>query len=303
MKMEDVNEFDMNNVKPIQESKQNISDDEFIRNSLEAQRRGKPVQENKPVMREQIMYPSLTPVEDDVIYFKIKKIPSRGVLYPEGTEITARPLKTIEAKKLSTINDDNADYVINDILRKCVKGIKVEDIYVADKLAILLWLRSESFPDPRFQVDYHCDKCETDSSFHFGYNNIDIQYLPDDYDPAKSIKVLNGDSIRLKFLTIGENERIEKTKQSYKGSMIEMDSEMITVAGMIQDVNGERMSLFDKYNYLSKDPQVYSMIVSYLEKYGMGVLPLMNVTCDKCGGDSQLAITFHRSFMFPSYRF
>ena len=61
----------------------------------------------------------------DPNYYEILGLPSKMKFYPEGTKLYGRPLKVLEIKQLAAINEDNADSVINSILRRTIKGIKL----------------------------------------------------------------------------------------------------------------------------------------------------------------------------------
>lgn len=312
MRMEDVNEFDEMNSNSANVGKNNISDDEFIKRSLESMQQKRPIQE---VEQEKVKNPSQSLAQamssmvdyndlNNSNYWKIDNLPSRGLLYPEGTVILGRPLKVIEVKKLSSLTDGNADFIIKDILRRTIKGINIDDIYIADKLFLILWLRANSFRDSSYVTEFHCDKCGCDSDFHFDIDNIEIQYLSDEYLHNNGLKLQSGHSIKIKFLTIGDSDKIERFKEVNKGTFMEFDSELLTIASMISEIDGSSKSLLERYQFvLGLDPQDFSLIVSYIDKFGMGLKPFMNVKCNKCGGTSQMAITFHKSFFFPSYKF
>lgn len=323
MKIEDVNEGqNQSNMGsgPVRNLDNGISDEEYIKKSLEAMNNQKPISDQQQIKPKSspVANPSQQQNLSEVLsgntvdyndlqnsnYWEITNLPSRYKLYPEGTKIMGRPLKTLELKKLSSMNDSNANFIINDILKKTIKGINIDDIYIADKLFLILWLRANSFRDSSFRVDFHCDKCETDSDFHFDVDNIEIKYLSDSYNPDKQIVLKSGHRIKLDFLTIGDENKVERFKENNKGSLMEFDSEMLTIASMISEVDGQRLGMFEKYMFVvNLDPQDFTMIVSYVDTFGMGIQPYMNVKCAKCGGISQLAVTFRPEFFFPSYKF
>jgi hypothetical protein len=76
---------------------------------------------------------------------------------------------------------------------------------------------------------------------------------------------------------------------------------------MIQTINGKAEELLDKYSYLISDkidPHNFAYLVSYMKKFaGCGVTNIINVKCEKCGGDSQTAISFREEFFLPEYKF
>jgi len=314
MIIEDVNEFDDVG----SPSKGGVSDDEYIRKSLEAlHARDSANTVLAPRPKKRAPAPAI-PTQDlgqlikggfdyddqNSNYHEITNLPSLGRLYPEDTVISARPLKVIEVKKLSSLGDGNADFIINDILRRTIRGINVEDILVGDKLFLIMWLRANSFKDSSYRVDFQCGKCETKSDYHFNVDDLEIQHLSAEYKPNVSLKLSTGHQVKMKFLTIKDETTVERFKEMNKDTFLEMDAEIVTIAAMISEINGEQKSLLGRYEFLTGlDAQNFSMIVSYIEKIGMGLKPYMNVKCTKCGGVSPMAITFQQSFFLPSYKF
>lgn len=293
MKMVDVDENEKVISVPKPKKVPKISDDEYIRKSLQAMSGGSPLVNNDT---------------GEVInsnYWPINSLPSTGRLYKQGTQIVGRPLKVLEVKKLSSLNDGNADFIINDVIRKAIKGITVEELFIADKLAIILWLRSNSFRDPSYVVPFDCEKCGTHSSYHFDINEIDIKYLSEQYNPDDIVTLRNGDKIKIKFLTVADINKIERFKEQNKNSFIgEIDNEMLTIAAMFTELNGEKKSIMECYDYICNvSPEDFSYVISYIDKFGMGIKPEMTVKCSKCGGQSQEAVTFQSSFILPVYKF
>ncbi len=242
--------------------------------------------------------------DDDINYWDIDDIPTGYKLYPEGTKIVARPLKVLEVKKLTGLNDYNADTVVNDILRKSVRGIDVNEIYSADKMYMLLWLRANSFRDNRYVVGYMCDECQEESSYHFDINNVDVDYLSDEYDPNKIIKLSNGDEITIKLLQIKDEVGISSFNKKYtdifKKSGDGIDDELLAISFMINTINGVAIDAVKRYNYLLEMcAEDFSQLTSALAKTSVGVRPYITSTCDKCGGESQIGITFHPDFFLP----
>ena len=299
MKMQDVDDSEV----VVSKKKTKISDDEVIQKSIQAMHNKASV--NQPQDLSQLINNGGMQDMQTSNYWEIKNLPSLNKLYPDGTRILGRPLKVLEVKKLSSLGDGNAEFIINDILRKTIKGINVDNILIADKLFLVMWLRSNSFKDSSYRVDFHCDKCEKDSDFHFDVDSdLEVQHLSNEYDPDKSLRLSTGQTIKIKFLTIEDSNKVERFKEVNKGSFMEIDSEILTIAAMISEIDGEEVSLLRKYEFvIGSSPQDFSYIVSYIEKFGMGLKPYMNVKCTKCGGISQMAITFHQSFFLPSYKF
>ena len=80
-------------------------------------------------------------------YYRILDLPSKFKFYPSNVQISARPLKVIEIKKLSALNDTNFNFIINDILSKAISGININKLFIADKIYLLFWLRANTYRD------------------------------------------------------------------------------------------------------------------------------------------------------------
>lgn len=244
--------------------------------------------------------------DDNSNYWKVENLPSKYRLYELGTEISARPLKVIEVKKLAGINEDNANYIINEILRKCVRGINVDDIYLADKMYLILWIRANTFRDNSYKVEQECSKCGKTTGYHFNIDNLNVNYISDEYNPEEKYTLPSGDIVTLKHLTIGDEISIESFKDRYfklfTDSGEEIDDDLLREAFMINTINGEERNPLDKYNYITDIPPTdYSYIKTKLEKITMGVSPVLTVKCSECGGESLIGITFRTEFFIPKY--
>jgi len=129
------------------------------------------------------------PVDSAIGFYPINDLPSKYKLYPQGTIIYGRPLRVIEVKQLSQMGEENSGNVINSILRSATKGIKIEDILIADKVYILFWLRANTYKDSGYKVDFNCLKCKKPSSYSFALDALDVTYIKDDYDEETPIQL------------------------------------------------------------------------------------------------------------------
>lgn len=240
---------------------------------------------------------------DNSNYWEITGLPTSGLLYPAGTKLMGRPLKVLEVKKLTSINEYNAESVITDILRKCVKGISVDEIYLNDKIYILFWLRANSYRNNSYVVDFECPKCEKESTYHFDINSIQINKV-DNFN--KDVVLKSGDHISLKFLQIKDEKDIGNFRERY-GQMItksgnEVDDELVGMAYMVDTINGKAPSPLDKYSYvLNLSAEDFSCLLTHIENNTASVKPYMNVACNLCGGETQLGLSFRPEFFLPRH--
>lgn len=239
-------------------------------------------------------------------HLPIEDLPSKYKLYPEGTKILARPLNVLEVKLLASMNNNNYNFVMNDILKKTVKGINVEDILIEDKHFIIFWLRANTYRNSGYEVDFVCEACEKTAKYHFDVNVLDIEYLKDDFDPNKEIILPNSkDVLTIKLKTISdETKLLEFIKRSADG-LSKYDKELLNISYSIQSVNGETLSLLSKYQYLTEkmNPEDFSYFVSYLDLIVFGVKPEVKVSCNFCKEERPIGVTFRSEFFLPKCKF
>lgn len=237
-------------------------------------------------------------------YWKINGLPSKGKFYPSGTEINGRPMKVLEVKKISSMNEENGDFILNDVVKRTTKGIVFEEMYIADKLFIIFWLRANTYRESGYTVPFICNKCEKKSEYHFEINNLEVQQISDDFDPKKEIKLNSGDKFTYDYLRVKDELYIDRFKELNSTAIGDIDKELLAMAQMIKTINGNEKTLLEKYYWLVEmNPGDYSYIRTYMDKKGMGIKPYINVTCNECGGTAVVAVSFREEFFIPSFKF
>lgn len=243
-----------------------------------------PNEEVKEVIPVQVTDPEFWPIED---------LPSKYLLYPKGIKIFGRPLKLIEVKKLSLLNEENFDITINTVLASAIRGIQIEDLLIADKLYIIFWLRANTYREPGYEVSFFCDKCEKMSNYMFTLDNLSVVYLKEDF---LQNNIFN--NLTLGFLTVAEELEVKK----FKKSSTEIDDEIVNVAATVKLIDGKKETIQKKYSYLIEmKPTEYVKLKSIITKYEIGVNGNLKVKCQKCGGEAQVGVTFRPNFFLPDY--
>ena len=95
------------------------------------------------------------------MYSKIKELPSSYKAYPEGTEISVRPLKHGEVVNYSERRDKIIDILEYFDKRKVIKGIDIWDITVGDWQFLELTIVAASYIAPTFSfTGPECEDCK-----------------------------------------------------------------------------------------------------------------------------------------------
>jgi hypothetical protein len=240
-------------------------------------------------------------------YHAIEELPSAGRFYPEGTIIYGRPLKVIECKQLSSLNENNGDALINSVLRRAIKGIDVEKILVADKLYILLWLRGTTFPSSDYGIDFTCDLCKKSNKYNLSLDHIQTRQIEESFTLDKlHFKIPNGDEIDFSFPTIAEEKLADQFKANMGSKIPDLDSDIVSQCVLLRKINGESKTMLEKYNYIATmKPSDYTYMLSYIEHWSFGIKWVIDVSCKECGGANTISAIFFMSseFFLPRYDF
>lgn len=238
----------------------------------------------------------------------IEDLPSKYRLYPEGTQLFGRPLKVMEIKMLSTLNADNLNFVINDVLRRCVTGFQIEDLTVPDKLYLIFWLRANTYKDSGYTIDFICpvDGCKTAGKYEFELSTLKVNYISDKLDENKEHILPSGKKIKVHTMRVSDELRVANFIKQNSKSAHSFDSDLLHVASIISEIDGKKVGIIEAYDFVasgSTDPRDYAFIISYMNYFDFGVDPETPVKCVKCGGTTEVSVSFRPDFFVPKYSF
>lgn len=274
---------------------------------------------NKPPLEESISKPKAEDVpkevprveevpeikKEDLNTWVINNLPSKGIFYAPGTKIMGRPLNVVEVKMLASINENNVNHIINQVLTRVITGININELLVADKLYIIFWLRANTYKDDGYKVEFDCLECSQTSDYEFNLKMLNVNFVNEKIDINKEMVTPNG-KIRFKarYLNVINESKVSDFLDSYRGSE-EFDEDILNISNMILEINGEELTLLQKYNFFMNEcsPTDYAYIESYIKHIDFGVDPIMDIKCTKCGGYSPVAISFRPDFFIPQYTF
>jgi len=238
--------------------------------------------------------------------FPIEGLPTDYKLYPEGTMIYGRPLTVKETKLLAGMNESNFSFIINEVLQNTITGIQVDELYVADKLYILFWLRANTYKNEGYSTEYICQHCGTKNRYMFTMDKLNIVSLSEkDFDVDNELSLLNrDDKLRICFPKVKDENKVSHMLRMNKNNAQQLDEEILSMATMVKTINGEEMSLKYVYEYLNNlTPEDFSFIKSYMDDIEIGVSPVIPVACSNqtCQEENLIEVRFHSEFFLPKY--
>lgn len=223
-------------------------------------------------------------------------LPSKGKYYK--TDLYSRKLSAIEMKELSKVTRESVDRVFNSTIASAIDGIELADVQRNDKLWLIYYLRSITYNDIPMKVQGECKSCGKKEWYDYRLMNLDVVYAEKELE--KELVLPNGDTLELRFPTIGDEIEIARTK-SNPAYIENIDTDVMTVASHISSINGETVSIYEAYTYFARGKGSaldYAKLVSHLKKFAFGARPYAKFQCS-CGEYAEAEVPLTSDFFLP----
>lgn len=240
-------------------------------------------------------------------YLEITDLPSRFKFYPEGIKLYGRPLKVSEIKKLTAMDEFNYNEIIKDVLSASIKGIDIDEIYNADKLYLIFWLRARTYKNANFVTNYVCEHCKRKTEYHINMDMFDIEYLDEDFE-MKPLTLLNsGHVLEFDFLKIRDEQKILEFQKMIQKNLTKYDDDTITMAGMIKKIDGKNVGIGKACEFIASledEPEDYAQLNSHVLKLDFGIVPEIKAVCthSDCKKVNHRPISFRPEFFIPEFK-
>lgn len=190
--------------------------------------------------------------KDNLGYLKldVKSLPTQGMFYPEGTEISIRAARGSEIKHWSTMNDQDTaqlsqvDDILNYIIEKCVSvkmpgilGSNWRDLKDVDRFYILLAVREFTFLDGDNELLVPVSEGK---NIPVQKEMIDFIQIPEKilkyYSPQDRcfvFELTNGKTIRMHIPSLGTTQWLKNYAQGKALAREGFDQDFILYAPML----------------------------------------------------------------------
>lgn len=191
----------------------------------------------------------------------VKELPSHGMFYPDGTEISIRAATGAEIRHWSTLNDQDPqelDDMLNYVLERCAvikfphnKMSSWKDIKEVDRFYIILAIREYTFIDGQNQLQV---KISESSSIDVtkemvDYINFDerlLKYYDNDLR-CFNLKFKDGKNLKVTIPSVGVTNWIRKYYNRKRQNGEAIDEDFITYAPfLIMDWRGLNDNSYEK---------------------------------------------------------
>ena len=269
-----------------------------------------------PITRPQsFQAPPPQPQKQEVTYpTEVIELPSEGHFYPIGHPLSSGKieLKMMTAKEEDILMSQNLikkGIVLDKLLENLIvdKNIKLDDILLADKNAILISARRLAYGDGYGPVEVTCPKCREVDQITFNLSEIkneefDFSNYTKGENSFEFVLPYSKKTIRYRILTHKDEQQIENELKANNKILKGSSSNEVTarLRSMIISVNGE-----DDRNYIKKfvETEMVSRdalaLRQYIKKNTPDVDLNFNFTCGSCSHEERLGVPLTVTFFWP----
>ena len=251
---------------------------------------------------------------NDLTWKKVpfETLPSKGLFYPEDSEITIKSATVSEVRHWSTIDDNDMldiDDKLNFIIERCcrftLKGNQTRltwrDVSELDRLALVFMIQELTFPNGQnsLYVKFECNAgCESDSKWSddviirspmlkFIDMPADVmKYYSQQYKcfEVKSEKL--NETFYMYMPTIGTVERLRARITESRRAGQKLDKAFVSIAPyLVQDWQNLSTEEYSKLSNETFGWQInkFTFIKKFTEMIEQARLSMVGITCPKCG--------------------
>lgn len=233
-------------------------------------------------------------------------LPSNG-LFGGPKQVTLRAMTTKEEKLILTTRDSS---IFERLVKSCCvepKDLEIDKLHTQDTYFLIYALRSITFGDNYVQNSV-CPECGARQDFNINISDMETIILDtDEIEKELTCQLpINKDTLQLKLLSNGDNNRIEKLvkTRTAKGKVQDPDSYNFTLKLMesIVTKNGEDFESEDeKRNYVDTlHLQDLVVIQNTLSKITFGLDNRVLRTCNRCHEEVEIDGVICPEFFRPT---
>jgi len=259
----------------------------------------------------------------------IENLPSAGLFYPDGIEITTRAASVAEIRHWSTIDESDMLDVndkLNFILEKCIRiktadasiWLSWRDIVEIDRMYLIFTIHEQTFPAKenilwtRFECEKACDgekrystevRASASLMQHFQMDPEFEKYYRPDYKCFEIESKKMGETFHLYAPTLGNIEKITNRVIADRKKGKQIDKAFVKIAPyLIQD-----WSQFSDEDFTSMRMQSigwhqnkFPFINRFAELYQAAKPNSVKMICPKCGSEMKSPLFLGSSFTIKS---
>lgn len=228
---------------------------------------------------------SSVPLETDIL----AQLPSKGKFYPNFKEVRVMPLLFEDEQRILTSKGKDKN-PINSILSKCVKGVSVNELLVADKLYLLLKIKEISY-GPEYRFNIVCPNCENTVETRLDVNiHMPVNYIKDDVTDPREIK--------LPVLKVAAKVRFPRVAD--EEYLTDVDSTLANLYRFVVSLNGNEDPVFIAKALKKMHIRDLKTISKEMSRSDIGVDARFHFECPHCKHKDVMGVPFDANFFSVS---
>lgn len=208
----------------------------------------------------------------DYNYVELNKefFPTKCAGYPANIKIETRMMTVNDVKLIAMLNETNSAQIIKEILRRCCRftNMTVNDLYLADRNFLMLWLRSGSFIDNNgYTFTYeHCPHCHKKITINLPLAEMQLDVCTE----FKKIVNINGYDITFKLPKI-DDVQVKLSDKELEHAI--NYTNLVEIFGSVQNAITELLQ-WDALSYIT--------VINIANSMKCGIKSELELTCPQC---------------------
>lgn len=242
-------------------------------------------------------------------------LPSKGKVYPVDSAFSERD--TIEIRSMTAKDEDiltsrallKQGKAISTLLRSCIvnKAVDVEQLLVGDRNAILVAIRITGYGS-EYDVTVDCPACEEKVRHKFELGKLEIKPLGAEPLQAGTnafgfVLPVSKKPVVFKLFTGADERELSQTQEKLKKALNGVGQEnAVTSRLFAQILSLGQETDRNKLNQIVRNlPAMDSRkLREYIDEISPGIKMEQEVTCPKCGEQSEVDVPLGTEFFWPS---
>lgn len=218
------------------------------------------------------------------------KIPSKGLVYPEKTEIGVRTLKGKDEKLMAEISANNFDVKFTQVLKNVMTGIDPAKLTLGDRMYLALWQTINSYSKD-FSFEFECPDCWKKSLYTVDLSTLDNIELPKDFKEPYQVKLPKaGTTLNLRLLRASDLIKVDE--------LIKANQNVWLYRYALSIVNDK--TVWDNLELLENmDVADIAVIRAFHDKFNHGPKMETGYKCPHCEGSGVMPLTFRLEMLLP----
>ncbi len=240
-------------------------------------------------------------------------LPSNGKVY-DITKVSVRPTRTVEEKYLKTIARGSSDF--NEKLNKYLLmvtnlselGLDPKELTSSDQLALLIYSRILSKDTVEYPIEVFCPECGRSHRKIINLMNLNMIYLPDDYEDPHPLYIPTHDlTLIVRLMRVKDYANLTDYHKEMLKANVDLGDPDDDVEGLYASVitdilkDGEQIKMVysDKRELLIQmDAKSFNLLPDDQNKYYHGYDLTLELECTGCLSKSKVPFDLSTDFFF-----